>query len=772
MPLANTLRWGALTVPLALAATVTAQEQEELEEIIVTGEKIERSLQDTTSSVAVYDEFTILQQNFTDLYDVINQTANVTSIFDDAGFTIRGLRNSGASPGDQTSDVSTVYLDGVFIPSGLFTSNGLSLWDIDSVEIFRGPQSTIQGRNALAGAIVARTVDPGNEFEGATQLRYGEFGQLRASGAVTVPLVEDQASLRFAVDYLEDDGFNDNTFLGTDDGDRSDGTTARAKLLLTPEGIPELTARLNLTFIDSEDGENRIIESLFPQRISQQNIETRDSTDAFLGSLELSYDLSEQLSITSVTAYQDSENAFRFDPDNEPFGSTEPGFTDTDNEVRSQELRLTYDGDRLDAIVGAYAFDSTSAFVNSTAFPVGTEFAFPDPVTLAGLLFMTPAPTPAQIAQATFIRSNIVMLVPEFDVAFDRAASDEIRNYAIFGEATWSLSDRLRLTLGARYDREDIDQDVFDGTTVPPLPQVGDPLIDGVLNALAAQFTNIVELEANNDFSAFLPKASINYDWTDDLSTAFTVQRAYRAGGLSFNIFRAALPVPGGGDPNDQSVLEEAGVVNSFDPEFTWNYELALRSQWLDRRLTVNGNLFWIDYDDQQINIQLSSNPLDSLTDNVGKSRMYGFELETVATLSDEWEIFANLGFTDTEFEEAGNTVGDVDLTGLEFSYAPRWTAGLGGRYQHANGFFANVRTRYTDESFSLPANDPTGVNDSLFIVDLLAGYETDRYTIELFVNNALDEEYLTFNPADPNSGAITIAGDPRVYGVRFLTSF
>ncbi|MEM6709103.1 MAG: TonB-dependent receptor [Pseudomonadota bacterium] len=762
-----------LLPPIAAAAAADGTDTPlQIEEIIVRGEKIERSLQDTAASVAVYEESTIVEQNFVDLNDLLNQTANVAPVFDGRGFTIRGVRNTGVSPGDQTSDVSTVYVDGVFIPSSVFSFTGLNLWDTSSVEVFRGPQSTLQGRNALAGAIVSRTVDPGNEFEGRVQLRVADYDSLRTSAAVSVPILEDQLALRLAADRIESDGFTDNPVRNTDDGDASENTTLRGKLLFTPNAIPELTARLSLSYFDIEQGENRLEEDLFPDRVSRQNIEDRQTQEVLIGSLELVYDLTERLSLTSVTSLQETDTEFSFDTSNDEGGGDIPGFTVSDDEVFSQELRLTYQGDRFTGIVGAYLFESESSFDNETSFSVESAFAFPDPATLAGLLFSTPAPDATQVAQADFIRSQIVALIPNFDVAFQRAATDEITNYAIFGEGSYDLTDRLTLTLGARFDVEDVEQTAFDATIVPPLPQSGDPTIDAIVAGVAAQFTNSVDLVADNDFNAFLPKAVLRYDWTDDLSVSASVQRAYRAGGLSFNVFRAALPIPDGGDPNDQSVLESAGVINSFDPEFTWNYELAVRSQWFGRRLTLNGNLFYIEYEDQQINVQLSANPLDTLTDNVGASELLGFELEANAVLADGLTVFANLGFSDTEFTEAVNTIGETNLEGLEFSVAPRWTAGAGGRYTHSSGFFGNVRTRYTDESFSNVNNDPSGTNDSFFIVDVLVGYQSDRYTIELFANNLFDEDYLTGDFVDPSPGAVAYAGNPRVVGARFVADF
>jgi len=272
------------------------------------------------------------------------------------------------------------------------------------------------------------------------------------------------------------------------------------------------------------------------------------------------------------------------------------------------------------------------------------------------------------------------------------------------------------------------------------------PTIDQILAGVAAQFSNTIAIDGvDNDFDAWLPKVGLTYAWTDSLSTSFTYQRGYRAGGLSINTFRAAL-APDGATQGD---LEAAGVVNSFEPEFTHNYDLALRSRFLDNRLTVNANVFYIDYTDQQISVQLSSNPLDTLTENVGESELYGFEADVSALLADGLLVGGYFGYNSTEF-----------------TYAPEWTAGGYARYEWASGWFVNGRVRHQDESFTLVQNDPLAVNDSFTVLDLIAAYDADRWRAELFVNNALDEHYFTGN-FGPTFNDVSIAGPPRVVGAR-----
>lgn len=751
----------------------------EIEEVVVKGQKIERSLQETTASVAVYDEATIVEQNFTSIYDALNQTANVSGLSGDRGFSIRGLANGGASPGDQTSDVSAVYLDGAFVPNSLYFGDGLNLWDVGAVEVFRGPQSTIQGRNALAGAIVARTVDPDLDgFGGRVQGSIGDYNTWRTSGAFSVPIIEGQVGLRLSADRRETDGFTDNPVLGRDDIDSRENTTLRGKLLIAPEWNDKLEIRLMGSLIDSDIGEDRVrLDRFPPDRISEQNTIDRDRIEAEQFSGVIDYALSDELTFTSVTAYIESDRDVFFDPTNDASGPESPSVSSTAQDTFSQEFRLTMNSDRWSGLLGLYAFDSTTDFVNEGAAgaTVDTDAVFPPPELFATVLFMTTMPTPEQILQAGFVREQIVTLAPSFEIFSSTATNDQIRNYAAFGEVTYDLSEKWSFTLGARYDRESIDQTVFDTLTVPPI-ETGDPQIDAILAAIAEQFTTEIDLAADNDFEAFLPKFVANYRWTDDISTAFSVQRAYRAGGLSFNFFRAQLPIPGDGDPTDQDVLEAAGVVNSFDPEFTWNYELAFRSQWLDRRLTVNANAFYIDYQDQQINLQLSNNPLDRITENVGESRLFGAELEVFAALSPALSLFANLGLTETEFTKSVVSINEIDLNGNEFAAAPPVTAGFGGRYTHSSGMFLNVRARYADEAFTFVQNqsaDDAVKNDSFFVVDTLIGYEGNRFTVELFANNLFDEEYVVQNTfPDAQELAVGRVGAPRLVGVRGYAEF
>ncbi|MEM9169699.1 MAG: TonB-dependent receptor [Pseudomonadota bacterium] len=754
-----------------------------VDEIVVSGEKVQRTLQETVSSVAVYNEETIDDQNFVDLFDLINQTANVSGLANDGGFTIRGLRNFGVGAGN-ISDTATVYLDGVFLPSRVFSTSPLNLWDIQSVEIFRGPQSTIQGRNALIGAVVARTVDPGSEWSGKAQLRYGEFDSFRGSGAVTVPVLEDQVSLRLAGDYTETNGFVDNVTLMENDAAGAETVTGRAKLYITPAALPDLDIRFNVTYSDVTRGTAGIEEALFPGRlVTFQNVRDEVRTETFLASTEINYDLSDRLTVTSVSAYIDTSVRTEFDVDAGPTGAPVSPLSTGDDEIFSQELRLSYQGDRFNVLLGGYYFNSKGDTRFEGTDVLESALQAPEAPALASLLFQTLTPTPPQIAQADALRTTFITAFPFFEINTVNIQNNDIENYALFGEASYDLTDKFTLTFGARVDFENIDQGPTVGQSVPPAPITGNPQVDALAAITAEAFTNQTSIDAENDFSAFLPKAVATYNWTDDFATSFSYQRAYRAGGLSFNGLRLATATAIGAAAS-QAELEAQGIVSSFDPEFTDNYELSLRSRWFGGRLTVNANAFAIDYSDQQVNVVLSPNPDDSLTTNVANSKLRGFEVEVFANPSDGLDLFANVGFTDTEFGAPSDLVGILedatfltDLTGLQFLQAPRWTAGVGGRYVHATGLFTNLRIRYTGDAFSTIQNDPSGVNGRSTIADLIVGYEGDSFTVEFFAENLFDDRFLTLDPlAEPDGsiaqGAFAVPGAPQLFGGRITAEF
>ncbi|MEN1729024.1 MAG: hypothetical protein AAGJ52_11350, partial [Pseudomonadota bacterium] len=203
---------------------------------------------------------------------------------------------------------------------------------------------------------------------------------------------------------------------------------------MEPDAVPGLTLRGSYTRIDASEGENRVDELLFPQRrVTFENVQSETATESDIFSAEIDYEVNDAWTLTSVSGYIDTESDFLIDSTRDETGGTGAIDGSSFDEIFSQEIRATYQNDRLTGMLGAYFFDRDGGNVNTSESLIASEFAFPDPVTLASLIFQTPSPDPAQIGQATAIRGQIVTLVPEFPVLFDRSSDIEIENRAIFG---------------------------------------------------------------------------------------------------------------------------------------------------------------------------------------------------------------------------------------------------------------------------------------------------------------------------------------------------
>ena len=206
-------------------------------DIVVMGEKADRTLRDTPASVAVTTAQTITDQNLIDMYDVLQRTPNISIGADRTSFTIRGidaLNVSGAGDGA----LASVYLDGAVLPRAALNTGPLDLYDIAQVEVFRGPQSTVQGRNALAGAVVLRTTDPSYAWNGKARVMLtGPDGQRRAAAVLGGPILGDQIAFRVAGEIARSDGLLYNATLHRD-ADPRQSETLRGKLLFTPDPCP------------------------------------------------------------------------------------------------------------------------------------------------------------------------------------------------------------------------------------------------------------------------------------------------------------------------------------------------------------------------------------------------------------------------------------------------------------------------------------------------------------------------------------------------------
>ena len=668
------------------------------ERIVVTGQRVERGLGETTVSVAVADRERLATGTEADLHQLVAMTPNVSSSSDVRGFLIRGVSQSGFGSGSGL--LLSAQVDGAAVQGYQGSFFGpFSTWDLDRVEIFRGPQSTQQGRNALAGAIVLRTADPEYRTGFRGRVRLGNAAARQVSGVANVPLVEGRAALRVAFDRREGDGFVSAPTRGEDDYDGRTAETLRAKLRFDP--TPRLRGLLTVARTDSRGGDSRILAARFPaERVNLSDHPADDGSRHRFGVLELGYRWTDTLTLESVSTLYAHDYRREEDLDGSPAPAGVLDYT-TDDRWATQQFLLRYEGaGRRRGVLGFHYANLDDRLRADAA----------GPGELAGL-------------------------PPGFTLTSFFSTDERTRNAALFGEADLELSDAWTVTLGARYDDERRETENIQGVVSdPPLPAFPPAPSSG----------EVVEAS----YRAFLPKAALTRAFTPAFSASASWQRGYRAGGRSV------------------AVLSQQ--VSDFDPEFTDNYELALRAGAPDRRWFLHANFFLSDWSAQQVRVLTDLGlAVDTLTVNAGESTLTGAEAQAGYWLRPGLQVYSSVGLLRTRFDEFRDA--DRDFTGNEFPHAPRWSllAGLSARF--AESWSGRAEVGAQGESFSAADNDPRFRVPRRALVNARFGYRRGGWGVFAYGRNLLDEDYLVeaWAPSDPRLGAFGRAGAPREVGVE-----
>ncbi|MET4897854.1 TonB-dependent receptor [Sphingomonadaceae bacterium jetA1] len=732
-----------------------AGQEPQPDDIIVTGEKSNRTLQETPTSVAVTTPERIRQENILTIQDVYNRTANVSETYGSAGFTIRGINNQGVGTGG-TADTATVYVDGAPIPRQALFGGPTDLWDIQQVEVLRGPQSTIQGLNALAGAIVLTTRDASvTDYSADGRILWTDHNDRTFSVAAGGPLIRDELGIRLSAERRADRGIIRNvTRGGYDDSLRT--LNLRGKLHWTPAALPGLDVKASYNRVRRDGGylyeyTNLDTPDFYHHRQATGGQLSRGYIRSDIAALNIGYDISSRLRLSSVTSFNRVTTLAQIDADGTPVDSQ---YINNDSRYRTwtQELRLNYDGERVSGVLGAWAYRRSGGLDSRSRVDIATPVS-----TIAGLLQRGGFPA----AAASQIATAYTAALPQIPVRYAGVQPMLIRNAALFGDGRFRLTDRLSLLAGFRYDHEDNRYGAetiaaFNGTLPDPAAfgAAGTPLnlavtaINRGVLGLVAQAAS-ARASADRSFDAFLPKAGVSMDWTPDLTTAFTVQRAYRSGGSSQNPARATLV--------------------AYDPEYSWNYEGSLRSRWLDGRLTVNANIFYVDWKQQQATAYFGLNAYDYSIVNAGKSHLYGGELEVQGRLSRQVDAYVSAGYVRTKYDRfdlPNGATSTLKLAGSQFPYAPLWTlaGGINGRFGAIRG---NLNANYRSGVFT-----DVGTLQSRYrvsgrtVVNARIGYDGGAWTVFAFARNLLDEKYLQYRAPDGTRGGQRgIVGDPQTFG-------
>lgn len=675
-----------LLIPICsvlVVAHCAAADDTTLEEIVVHGELRTSALDDTASSVSVIALSNRQAGTLNHLEEVLSQAPNVnfSSGASRARFIqIRGIGERGQFSEPLNPSVG-LLLDGVDM-SGIGTV--ATLFDIEQVEVFRGPQGTLYGANALAGLINVTSQAPTDEFFASVALDAGEF-DARGAGAVLSGPISDKIGARLAVRTYRDDGFIDNAFLDREDTARHDEQTLRGKLVWASTEDSEATITFGRVVVNN--GYDNF--SLDNNRITLSDEPGQDNQETNYGSVRWSTVLPSALRLVASVGHASSEIDYGYDEDWTFEGFHPFGYSSTDR----------YQRDRQTTTLDVRLLSDTTLAAGTTGWVVG----------LFGL------------TQGVDLKRSYTFLPRTFLSDYD------VDRMAIYGEVTRYVSDRLRLTAGLRTEQHRADYSDSDGARFSPK----DSLLGG-------------RLQVERD----LASGALLYAG---------VTRGYKVGGFNTD---GSLDVD----------------LREFDPEVLWNAEIGLKHRWWNDRLQVRGALFYMWRDDVQINTSIvreradGSSEFIEFTGNGAEGTNFGGEVELDFSVTDRLSIFANVGLLDTKFKGYTNGAGD-DLSGREQAQAPRYQFYAGVDYSTDAGWFTRIDVEGRDEYFFSDSHDlQSGAYEMIHVA---VGYESDRWSLRLWVRNLTDEDVAVrgfFFGNDPRDGytdrGFTQLGEPRRVGV------
>ena len=761
----------ALADEAAAAAEAPAADAAEADyggEIIVTAGRREERLQDVPTAVsALSSDLFQLNGVGRSANEVLNFIPNASAGTQQHGRPRWWIRGIGA--GQQQLDLASpvgFYLDDVYISNA--SATGLPLFDIERVEVLRGPQGTLWGKNTTGGAVNVITKRPvlSGDQDNYVKLEYGSYDNKVAEGAVGVALIDDRLAARVSFRLDHRDGRFDNLFTGEKSNAIGDDVF-RGQILAKPSD--NLTALFSIHYRDYDtsgtywttasyrpDGLYR--DGYFPSRDTDTvstNAGEWSKTSQLGGSLRFDWDVG-KLTLTSITGYERWKTRLAGDGDNTPL-EVSRSYTDARSQQWTQELRLTSPkDDRFSWIAGLFYFNEN---IRSDAFTARLpNGAVPQ---LAG----------SSVAEA-FSRTSY---------------RHKAESGAVFGSGTFAFTDALKLTVGGRFTRETKTL-AFDriNATAGGAAVGGGVVVPSWSNY--AQWWNSYtgNIGTAGTFAGNLSRTwdAFNYDvtpsWNIDRNNLlyFKFSHGLKSGG--FNT-AATLPV----------------ALTDVRPERLNAFELGYKSTWFDGKLTFNATYFHYDYRDVQVNV-VGPNPgavggaTVSYLQNAARAHADGAEFEVTAQPTERLRLNAAVGLLYTKFDEFTVNNSATSFAGNQFVRSPHLTLNVGANYTVPLGdkgkLDFNADARYTSQQFYY-VNSQDPVNRALLtqpaytLANARVTYTTanERLSASFFVNNLLDTTYRNHSlpaqaGANPNSAAVfgdvVQYGDPRTFGGSVIVRF
>lgn len=781
----------ATTIALASISPATlmaAENQATLEEIIVTAQRREQSLQEVPISITAFSSDTIEQNNFKGAVDYLQATPNVS--FTEVGgqgpkgvnISIRGISDLQNAERVSATSAFGVYVDEFSVGTAARGTPNPPLYDIERIEILRGPQGTYFGRNSTGGAINVTTKKPTDDFYARLDLGAGSYDTYDIGGVLNVP-VTDTFFVRAALQVETSGGQIENVSPLSDGGD-SGYDNNNLRISAHWDISDQWTADLSVNTIkEDSDMENRVavgIAGRFGSDITDPlytcglSITTDDKacrdTTGFTDLQDEIYNLrlkytGENLAFTSITgrSASDMNQLNDLESSGRPWVDRANGYS---ADSVSQEFRIqNVDSDNMEWTLGVLAYDDEL------------------------------------VANNRIIIRDFLGPWMANDYANENTITLNRDGWAAFADVSWNITDDITLTIGGRYSDDEESQvwsNVFAGCgrrmaldpTDPSTTPLADgcelrpdqlvsslPVIDGFISG--GRTAQTVGLNAANNGTDFSPRVALNWNVNDDWTVYGVVSQGYKSAGARAN--------------------PDSGGTNSsfYDKEKLTNIELGFKAEINEGRTRLNAAIFSMTWDDFQATLretfcreadgslrpQLGDEncefvPLDRIQ-NAEQASANGLEVSLDTLIGDNWRLGVNYGYLNAEYDDFQNAIlnGQVtDLSGFALPNAPENTASVTSNYNftvgEANGYF-RLEANYRDTVFNQDSIvDPSRAlapftPDAYWLLHLRTGLEWDNQRVSFNIDNLLDEDDYITNAASGSAG-VTIRPHETTFSIRW----
>lgn len=713
------LATGSPVFAQATESALSSDRETARNEIVVTALRRESTVQTTPMAITALSEETLVNAGVSDILDYAKLAPSLRIIDLGPGqrrVSLRGIQASGESTvGTYFDDTALTGSVGTASDAGGRTGD-FTIFDVERIEVLRGPQGTLYGAGAMGGAIRVITNKPVQEFEGLVEAQLsdtkdGDMGHA-VYGMVNVPLVTDVLAARAVLYRRYSGGYVDNVFLDRDDVNKSKVTGGRLALRFTP--VENFTID-GLAMYENVDAISPLWQwdRAKPYEDIQQVLAPNGGKSQ-LYSLTANWDFG-GVALTSVTSYQKRKTIDGFDDTGYTSlfrtAGTCASFVNGSSSSPCSPTQLTDFYAYVDSILpmGALVIANVTDFAQEVRLSSTGESAFS--WTVGG--FYQKRKGDGFYANVLADAASGEIIMPATQISYRRQIEDELKQLAVFGEGTFAVTPELKLTAGIRYF--DYDKNVG-GIVDIPLPLIG---------AGSKPYQTIDASE-----SGTVLKFNASWEPTPDIFVYATASQGFRPGGAN-------------------SVIGLPTALTGYEADRLWNYEAGAKFQLMDRKLTLNLAAYQIDWD----NIQVKGRTLDgtySFLSNAGAARIRGFEAEAFLRPAPGLQFTMAANYNDAKLSEdqVNTNIRAAGVKGDRIPFIPHWSGSIGLEYTVPVSATANLFTRldanYVGSSYSefRPTNVYRRKVDEYTLVNGRAGVEFEDvdFGVYVFVNNIFDK--------------------------------